>query len=154
MRVLVCGGREYGYEWRNGKQCYNAAQVKALDGTLGEVFGFWKERRFLSETNSKTLYSVDEYVDHTFGLAPTTPTVIHGAAKGADRLAGEWAAYQGINVIEVPAEWDKYGKRAGFLRNQKMLTYEPDLVVAFPGGAGTKMMIDLARGKGVPVLEI
>lgn len=73
---------------------------------------------------------------------------------GADRLAGEWAYENGIVVRSYPANWERYGKRAGYLRNFKMLECEdPDLVIAFPGGPGTKNQVTLSLTAGVPVLD-
>lgn len=86
---------------------------------------------------------------------PTKITVIHGDARGADKLAGAIAARAGAIVVACPADWDRHGKRAGFLRNRSMLVdHEPDIVVAAPGGRGTANMICLARDAGVPVLEL
>ena len=71
-------------------------------------------------------------------------------ARGADTLADKWAAANGHRSEGYPADWDTYGRRAGFLRNKQMLEEgKPDLVVAFPGGKGTEMMISLARCAGV-----
>jgi hypothetical protein len=54
----------------------------------------------------------------------------------------------------VPAEWKKHGKRAGPLRNMRMLEeWKPDGVAAFPGGSGTADMIAQARNAGVKVWE-
>ena len=39
--------------------------------------------------------------------------VIHGAARGADRLGGEWAQERGIEVLACPADWRRYGRGAG-----------------------------------------
>jgi hypothetical protein len=68
--------------------------------------------------------------------------LIHGNARGADRIADAWASCRGIpcEPYEVPqGEWDEIGKKAGPLRNQRMHEEgKPDLVVAFPGGGGTK----------------
>lgn len=81
--------------------------------------------------------------------------IIHGAARGADTLAGEYAGIIYAKELRFPAEWDKYGRSAGAVRNQQMLTEgKPTLVIAFPGGAGTRNMITLARRAGVPVLEV
>lgn len=80
--------------------------------------------------------------------------VIEGGAKGADTLAGEWAHKKQIPYLVVPAEWNKYGKSAGYLRNAKMLTYKPDLVIAFPGGAGTAMMVRIAKKAEIRVVEV
>lgn len=80
--------------------------------------------------------------------------LIHGAAKGADSLAAKWAAERGIDSISYPADWDTYGKRAGFIRNKQMLDEgKPNAVIAFPGGVGTRMMVQLAKRVGVPVKE-
>lgn len=81
--------------------------------------------------------------------------IIHGAARGADTLADNWAKEHGLTVEAYPADWDKYGKRAGFIRNSQMLKEgKPDRVIAFPGGKGTEMMINLAHAAKVPVWEI
>lgn len=84
-----------------------------------------------------------------------TVVVIHGGARGADSLAGEIAAEAKVPVQVFPADWDKYGKRAGFLRNTQMLKEgKPDVVLAAPGGVGTAMMVRIAREAGVRVVEI
>jgi hypothetical protein len=83
-----------------------------------------------------------------------TLVVIEGDARGADRQAGEWAESRSIPVIRYPADWT-LGKVAGYERNKRMLTEgRPDLVIAFPGGKGTEMMIKLARVANVPVEEV
>ena len=86
-------------------------------------------------------------------LCPQPTLIIHGAARGADHLASQWAASRGVTQMPMPADWDRYGKSAGFRRNAEMLSAgHPHLVVAFPGGRGTQMMTDLARKAGVEVL--
>lgn len=81
--------------------------------------------------------------------------VIEGNARGADRMAGYWAKKKRLTNLKFTAEWSKYGKAAGSIRNQKMLTEGlPDLVVAFPGGRGTADMVRRAKSAGVEVLEI
>jgi hypothetical protein len=54
------------------------------------------------------------------------------------------------------ANWDKYGKAAGGIRNQQMLDEnEIDTAVAFPGGTGTKDMIKKARKAGIcTIIEV
>lgn len=80
--------------------------------------------------------------------------IIEGEAKGADTLARNWADKNNISVDKYPADWDKNGKSAGFKRNEQMLIEgKPDLVVAFPGGNGTRHMIKIAKKHGFPVLE-
>lgn len=80
--------------------------------------------------------------------------VIEGGATGADRLASIWSKHKGIQTQTFLAEWAKHGRAAGPLRNRLMLEQgKPDLVVAFPGGAGTRNMIEQAKKAGVK-LEI
>ena len=80
---------------------------------------------------------------------------IAGGARGVDHLAMCWAIDRGYNHKVYPADWKKHGKSAGYIRNKQMLVEgKPDLVVAFPGGKGTAMMIDLARKAGVEVIEV
>ena len=81
--------------------------------------------------------------------------LVQGGARGADRLAETWALDRRVECASYPAEWDRYGKRAGSMRNLEMLTdAKPDLVVAFPGGVGTADMIRRAKRAGVRVLEV
>ncbi len=77
---------------------------------------------------------------------PSINCVVHGAATGADSLAGEWARSRNIEERRYPADWQKYGKRAGYLRNEEMLSKEkPDVIIAFPGGRGTDNMVQIAK---------
>lgn len=86
--------------------------------------------------------------------------IVQGGAKGADFLAKVWAKYwreegEDIRQEEYPADWKKHGKAAGYIRNKQMLDEgKPDLVVAFPGGAGTADMIRQAKAAGVEVMEV
>lgn len=81
-------------------------------------------------------------------------TVIHGAAKGADSLAGDVAKMFGFKVEEYPADWEKHGRAAGPLRNRKMLEEgKPNIVLAFPlkQSIGTRHMVKIASEAGVEV---
>lgn len=78
--------------------------------------------------------------------------IIHGAAPGADFMAGKFAKWAGIPVKEYPADWRKNGKAAGPIRNAEMLKDSaPDLVIAFEGGKGTADMVERAKRAGVEV---
>ena len=71
--------------------------------------------------------------------------VVHGAARGADSLAGKVAREMGNEVRPYPANWRLHGKAAGPIRNAEMIDLErPEVVIAFPGGSGTRDMIDKA----------
>lgn len=76
---------------------------------------------------------------------------------GADRWAREWVkeAPDSATGITVHADWRSLGRRAGSIRNAKMIEmYRPDLVLAFSGGRGTEDMKRRARAAGIPVREI
>lgn len=81
--------------------------------------------------------------------------IIEGGARGADRCARLAAESLGISVITFPAEWERYGNRAGPIRNQLMLDAgAPHYVLAYPldNSVGTWDMINKAKRKGVPVM--
>ena len=79
--------------------------------------------------------------------------VITGGAHGADTMAHDWAISRDIAVEVYMAEWDRLGRKAGPIRNQRMLQEgKPDLVIAFPGGRGTANMIGQARAAGVEII--
>jgi len=81
--------------------------------------------------------------------------VITGGARGADTMAHDWAVSRDIPTEVLMAEWERLGRKAGPLRNQRMLQEgKPDLVIAFPGGRGTANMIGQASADGVEVIAI
>lgn len=87
--------------------------------------------------------------------AASIDVLIHGAARGADSLADDWAKGKGVRVERYPADWDSHGRAAGHIRNAQMLTMgQPDLVIAFPGGKGTANMVAQAKAAGVKVVRI
>lgn len=69
-----------------------------------------------------------------------------GGAKGADSLAERFAKENNIETMIFPADWDKYGKNAGYIRNKDIIS-NSDIVIAFWDGKskGTKISIDLAK---------
>ena len=79
--------------------------------------------------------------------------VIEGDARGADRLAGEWARSHRAENIKFRAEWEKLGRKAGPIRHQLLDEGRPDVVVAFPGGKGIADMMMRAGSAGVEVIE-
>ena len=79
--------------------------------------------------------------------------IISGNARGADSL-GEWyAAENEIQVRVYPANWSKYGKPAGYIRNKEMAEVADALIAFWDGKSkGTKHMIDIALDKGLEVI--
>jgi len=81
--------------------------------------------------------------------------IIHGEAPGADSLAAEWASECGVVTAAFPADWDRHGRAAGPIRNQRMIDEgKPDVVIAFPGGRGTADMVKRAKAAGVMVITV
>jgi hypothetical protein len=83
--------------------------------------------------------------------------VVHGGAPGADWCAHLWASSPigRCKEVEFPADWKAHGRKAGPIRNQRMIDEgKPDLVVAFPGGRGTADMVKRAKAAGLEVIEV
>lgn len=81
--------------------------------------------------------------------------IVEGGARGADRLGRHWAEARYIPVKTHEANWQRWGKAAGLRRNEEMLRLNKiDLVVAFPGGAGTADMKRRAILANIPLREI
>ena len=81
--------------------------------------------------------------------------LIHGGALGADHWANVWAYERGVSRVAYRADWKRYGKAAGPIRNQQMIDEgKPDLVIAFPGGFGTANMIRRAEAAGIEVRRV
>lgn len=75
--------------------------------------------------------------------------IVSGGAKGSDTLGERYADEYGYNKLIFPAEWEKYGKSAGFKRNVDIID-NCDVCFAFWDGEshGTKHDIDLCKEKG------
>jgi hypothetical protein len=78
--------------------------------------------------------------------------IVSGGAPGADSLAERLAKEFRISITIHYANWDKFGKSAGAIRNEKVVN-DCEAVVAFPGpdSIGTRDVINKARLKGIPM---
>ena len=78
--------------------------------------------------------------------------IVSGTARGADKLGEFYAKRTQLAVALFPANWDLYGKSAGYRRNEEMAEYADALVAFWDGKSrGTKHMIDLANKSGIQV---
>jgi len=94
-----------------------------------------------------------ERLDYLFQNIPKNELVIiSGMARGADTLALRYASEMGIPVIKMPADWNKYKKSAGYIRNEDMAKIADGLVAFWDGQSrGTANMIAIANSKNLVV---
>lgn len=72
--------------------------------------------------------------------------IVSGVANGADKLGEIYANDNEYPIKQFPANWDKYGKSAGYKRNEEMAMYADALIAFWDGKSkGTKHMIELAK---------
>jgi glycerophosphoryl diester phosphodiesterase len=72
--------------------------------------------------------------------------IVSGTSKGADEIGEEYAEAKRYPLKKFPADWDKYGKSAGYKRNEEMAMYADALIAFWDGKSkGTKHMIDIAH---------
>jgi YspA, cpYpsA-related SLOG family len=82
-------------------------------------------------------------------------TVISGTAGGVDKLGELWALDNQVPILFFPANWREHGKKAGFIRNSEMADHADGLIAVWDGKSkGTKMMIDIARGRELEVFIV
>lgn len=102
--------------------------------------------------------SIKEYtlVKYAIESAPWIPTeVISGRARGVDRLGERWAKENNVQLFLMPADWDKHGKRAGYLRNRRMAADADALIAIWDGESrGTRNMIEIAEEEGLEVYVV
>lgn len=105
--------------------------------------------------NERLIYrELDEYHERT-----SISHLIQGGAPGVDTIARDWARSRGVQPVTCEALWDYYrqhgsSKAAGPIRNRAMLLLSPDIVLAFPGGAGTSNMVQIALKAKLKVYRV
>jgi hypothetical protein len=78
--------------------------------------------------------------------------VVSGAARGVDTLGEIFADRNGLKVHSHPADWDSYGKRAGYIRNAEMADNADALLLLWDGKSkGSQHMYDIAKSKGLEI---
>jgi len=80
------------------------------------------------------------------------PEIVSGGAHGVDFCGEQLAKAANLPLTVFPAEWDKYGKAAGMIRNKQMGNYADALIAIWDGKSrGTKQMIDYMKSLNKPV---
>lgn len=152
FKIFITGGHDF------GELYYFDAKVRKRYKKVGDALKkAEKEKQFIFDTLDEIVpnYASDKEI-----------LLINGQAWGVDLSSSEWCLMNKIKFIEYPAKWTKYGKAAGPIRNQLMLDKEVGvtlfnkpivdntLLIAFPGGKGTKDMTNRARKLGMEVIEV
>lgn len=130
MRVLVTGSRDWG-DWR---EVYRALSKVCEEHDLN----------LIPDEHGNTMPD------------PRKITVVHGnCPTGADMWADQWCISNFFTAERHPADWQEYGKRAGFVRNAEMVKSGIDLCLAFIKGEskGASMTARLAEEAGIPTVR-
>jgi hypothetical protein len=94
-------------------------------------------------------------IEKRMAQLPLGTHIITGGAKGADTIAAITASMLGLSCEVIKAEWGKYGRVAGIIRNTKMIEQKPNLVLAFlkneEPNIGTLNTIQQAEKANIPV---
>lgn len=78
--------------------------------------------------------------------------IVSGTARGADSMGEKYANERGYKISRFPADWNKYGKSAGYVRNKEMADYADGLIAFWDGQSkGTLHMINLAKEKSLMI---
>lgn len=81
--------------------------------------------------------------------------IVSGGAKGADRLGERYAQENNLLLTQFIPEWDKHGKKAGYIRNEEMAKYSDKLIAFWDGASkGTQHMINLAQKHSIKITII
>lgn len=113
----------------------------------------WADRQQIRRALAfESLRFLDGLIETDEPLVGYQVTVVSGACPlGADRMAEEAAKDMGFTVELHPADWDQFGKRAGFVRNAEMVNLGADVCLAFikDNSKGATMTADLAEKAGI-----
>ena len=97
---------------------------------------------------------VEQTLDKIFQEEPFTNQtieIVSGNARGVDILGEKYAQNYNLPVHRFPAQWDKFGKAAGPIRNKRMAEIADYVIVFWDGRSrGTKNMIETCQQLGVP----
>ena len=101
---------------------------------------------------------VNYYIDRVSDVCDSRGlnlVIVCGMATGADTLGRNYAISNGLEVLEFPANWNRYGKSAGYIRNKEMGNIADSAIVFWDGRSkGSKLMIDIMHELKKPVIAI
>lgn len=100
-------------------------------------------------------YILSGVMDRAEQRGDVVKTIISGMAQGADRHGWLWARKYGISCLEMPADWQQHGRRAGYLRNVEMAQQATHCIIFWNGSSpGSRHMIRIARNHGLKVMVV
>lgn len=118
----------------------------------------WTARNVIADALTKAIGDYGQHLIHDDPvLGPRLDweavTLVHGDARGADRIAADIGRTWRLQLEPHPADWDRYGRAAGHRRNAEMVTLGADVLLAFPIGRspGTRGCVALAEKAGIPI---
>lgn len=107
-------------------------------------------KTIIAGSRSITDYEIVKKAIETSGF--TISTVVSGTANGVDKLGEQYAKEKHIKIKKFPADWNTYGKRAGYLRNVQMAEYADACIIVWDGESkGSLHMYNIAMEKGLKV---
>ena len=119
---------------------------------------FKSYRVLISGDRNWTGSELEEKIWSIFVSFPSNTEIVHGACKGVDMTADKIGREFGFPIKVFHADWNKYGKSAGTIRDSQMLDYGIDVVYAFhqhiETSRGTKNTIIQANKRNIPVALI
>lgn len=148
--------------WRNHASHGNCFKlIYEMDLFVEQLFGEEKKELRVVVAGSRTFNNyaiVEKTLNKFIKEHPNNRiTIVSGTARGADQLGEQYARDKSILLKRFPAQWEQFGKRAGFLRNIQMLDYIDtsdcdSFIIAFWDGKsnGTKQLIDNAKKRNIP----
>lgn len=139
MKIIIAGSRDFG---------------KCTCGRLTGALTFHKpDCGFRSHQD--LLYAAMDKIRELRLSHDDEVEVVSGTARGADTMGELWAVERDLTVHTFPANWDKFGKSAGYRRNEEMAVFADAAVVFWDGASrGSEHMINLARKHGLIVKVI
>jgi hypothetical protein len=121
------------------------AQLKCPDGP---------RIAFAGNPKGGNVQAVEAALDLVRSKYPDMVLIHSNYAKGDDRIVRNWAERHGVPQVIVGMNFDKYGKRAGFVRNEKMIELGLKGVILMPGNGVTMNLGQKAEEAGVNVLRV
>ena len=134
VRIIIAGGREFN-------------DYELLKQSVNDIIFDLERRNAVTGIGNASRVNEKHLIEF-----------VSGTARGADQLGEKYVSESIWSVKRFPANWDLYGKRAGYIRNEQMAKYSMSdnsygVLIAFWDGKsrGTKHMIDLANKHGLEV---